>query len=105
MANSQWSRHPEVQPRSGLRVFGGDPASGRYEDETRRSGRMAGLFLFSRADRGLPHEPEGYLTAPAACYRAYKREFSLPELAFPWEDPAEGALNPANPPKSPTSPP
>jgi photosystem II stability/assembly factor-like uncharacterized protein len=29
---------------------GGDPASGRYEDETRRPDGMAGVFLFSQAD-------------------------------------------------------
>jgi hypothetical protein len=27
-----------------------------------------------------PHGPEGYLTALATCYKAYKNEFSLPEV-------------------------
>jgi hypothetical protein len=54
---------------------------------------------------GYPSEPEGYLTALAICYRAYKREFYLPDVAFPWEEPAERrALSLASAPKSPASP-
>jgi hypothetical protein len=39
-----------------------------------------------------PERPEGYLAALATCYKAYKEEFSLPELLFPWERlPATGS--------------
>ena len=34
---------------------------------------------------GYPRALEGYLVAFATCYRAYKRDFSLPEMQFPWE--------------------
>jgi hypothetical protein len=34
---------------------------------------------------GYPRALEGYLVALATCYRAYKRDFSLPDLQFPWE--------------------
>jgi hypothetical protein len=29
---------------------------------------------------------DGYLMALATCYRAYQRDFSLPDIRFPWED-------------------
>jgi hypothetical protein len=35
---------------------------------------------------GYPKGPEGYLTALAICYKFYKRDFSLPEVSFPWEN-------------------
>jgi hypothetical protein len=34
---------------------------------------------------GYPQGPEGYLVAFATSYRAYRRDFSLPEMVFPWE--------------------
>ena len=46
---------------------------------------------------GYPRDFEGYLLAFATCYRAYKRDFSLPEIAFPWEQSAEQSA-PAAPP-------
>jgi hypothetical protein len=45
---------------------------------------------------GYPTGPEGYLTALATSYKAYKQEYSLPDLIFPWEQAAE--------PTSPNSP-
>jgi hypothetical protein len=54
---------------------------------------------------GYPREPEGYLTALATCYKAYRREFSLPDAVFPWEETAEptssNSASPAQ--KSPTA--
>jgi hypothetical protein len=51
---------------------------------------------------GYPKDPEGYLTALATCYKACKQEFSLPDLVFSREEPAEPTtLNPTSPPKSP----
>jgi hypothetical protein len=41
--------------------------------------------------QGYPRELDGYLVAFATCYRAYKRDFSLPELLFPWEKVEEPA--------------
>jgi len=38
-----------------------------------------------------PNEPEGYLTALATCYKAYKHDFSFPEILFPWEGRAHPA--------------
>jgi hypothetical protein len=32
-----------------------------------------------------PKGPEGYLIALATSYRAYKKDFTLPEVIFPWE--------------------
>jgi hypothetical protein len=42
---------------------------------------LAGL----RGVEGYPHAPEGFLVAFATCYRAYRREFSLPDVPLPWE--------------------
>jgi hypothetical protein len=58
-----------------------------------------------KGTEGYPREPEGYLTALATCYRAYKREFSLPDVIFPWEETAEPtSSNSASPPQnSPTA--
>jgi hypothetical protein len=36
-----------------------------------------------------PEGPEGYLAALAICYKAYKEDFSLPQVLFPWD----GAAN------------
>jgi hypothetical protein len=35
---------------------------------------------------GYPRACDGYLTAFATCYRAYRGAFGLPDMAFPWED-------------------
>lgn len=37
---------------------------------------------------GYPNGPEGYLIALTTCYKAYKKDFSLPEVLFPWEEAA-----------------
>jgi hypothetical protein len=65
---------------------------------TKRAGPVEwqGYFSSLKRTEGYPSEPEGYLTALATCYRAYKREFSFPDLAFPWEEPTEIALDPAS---------
>ena len=34
---------------------------------------------------GYPTGPEGYLAALATCYRTFKKDFSLPDVFFPWE--------------------
>jgi hypothetical protein len=39
-----------------------------------------------RQTDGYPGGLEGYLAALATCYRAYKTDFSLPDLLFPWEE-------------------
>ena|ERR1700751_5635301 len=72
---------------------------------TKRAGpkEWRSYFFCLEGTEGYPSDPEGYLTALATCYRAYKREFSLPDLVFPWEGPTETALDPASPPKLPTS--
>jgi hypothetical protein len=74
---------------------------------TKRAGPKEWRSYFSSLEgtEGYPSDQEGYLTALATCYRAYKREFSLPDLVFPWEEPTEIALDPASPPKSSASPP
>jgi photosystem II stability/assembly factor-like uncharacterized protein len=46
---------------------------------------------------GYPRAFEGYLVALATCYRAYKRDFSLPEMQFPWEKVAEQPPAPSPP--------
>jgi hypothetical protein len=44
-----------------------------------------------------PEGMEGYLTALATCYKAYKNDFSLPEVLFPWEQaPARAARHSAS---------
>jgi hypothetical protein len=49
---------------------------------------------------GYPKEPEGYLMALATCYKAYRRDFSLPDAVFPWEETAEPtSSNSASPPQ------
>ena len=35
---------------------------------------------------GYPDLFDGYLTALAVCYRAYRQDFNLPEIHFRWED-------------------
>jgi hypothetical protein len=35
--------------------------------------------------KGYPKAIDGYLTALATCYRIYKKDFSLPDIHFPWE--------------------
>jgi hypothetical protein len=40
---------------------------------------------------GYPKGPEGYLVAFATSYRAYRRDFSLPDMIFPWEQSIESA--------------
>jgi hypothetical protein len=54
---------------------------------------------------GYPREPEGYLMALATCYKAYRREFSLPDAVFPWEETAEPPSSncASTPQKSPTA--
>jgi photosystem II stability/assembly factor-like uncharacterized protein len=37
---------------------------------------------------GYPKGPEGYLIALTTCYKAYKKDYSLPEVLFPWEEAA-----------------
>jgi hypothetical protein len=71
--------------------------------KTKVAGRKECQSYLSALERteGYPKEPDGYLTALATCYKAYKQEFSLPDLVFPWEEPTEIALNPASPPRSP----
>ena len=39
-----------------------------------------------RRTDGYPGGLEGYLAALATCYRAYKTDFSLPDVLFPWEE-------------------
>jgi hypothetical protein len=34
---------------------------------------------------GYPREMDGYLIALSTCYKAYKRDFVLPDLVFSWE--------------------
>jgi hypothetical protein len=34
---------------------------------------------------GYPSGPEGYLLALVTCYKAYKNDYNLPEVLFPWE--------------------
>jgi hypothetical protein len=36
---------------------------------------------------GYPDGFAGYLMALATCHRAYRQDFRLPEVRFPWEDP------------------
>jgi hypothetical protein len=54
---------------------------------------------------GYPRDPEGYLMALATCYKAYRREFSLPDVVFPWEEAAEPPSSncASTPQKSPTA--
>jgi len=74
---------------------------------TKRAGPKEWQNYFSSLEgtEGYPKEPEGNLTALATCYRAYKREFSLPDAIFPWEETVEPtSSNSASPPqKSPTA--
>jgi hypothetical protein len=62
---------------------------------TKRAGPEEWQSYFSslRQTGGDPSETEGYLTAIATCYRAYRREFPLPDGNFPWEE----ATNAASP--------
>ena len=46
---------------------------------------------------GYPKGPEGYLVAFATSYRAYRRDFSLPEVIFPWEKSIEDASKAGTP--------
>jgi hypothetical protein len=74
---------------------------------TKRAGANEWESYFSSLSEteGYAKEPEGYLTALAICYRAYKRELSLPDVIFPWEEPTERrVLIPASAPNSPASP-
>jgi hypothetical protein len=52
---------------------------------TKRAGPEEWRSYFCSLERteGCPSEPEGYLTALATCYRAYKREFALADVVFP----------------------
>jgi hypothetical protein len=44
-------------------------------------------YLAELAQReGYPDGFAGYLMALAACHRAYRQDFRLPEVRFPWED-------------------
>jgi hypothetical protein len=40
---------------------------------------------------GYPREPAGYLMALATCHKAYRREFSLPDVIFRWEQATDAA--------------
>jgi hypothetical protein len=59
--------------------------------KTKSTSRKEWQSYFSSLEKteGYPKEPEGYLTALATCYKAYKQEFSLPDIVFPWEEAAE----------------
>jgi hypothetical protein len=72
---------------------------------TKRAGPKEWESYFSslKETEGYPKEPEGYLTALATCYRAYKQEFSLPDVIFPWEETAESTSSVSPPQKSATA--
>jgi photosystem II stability/assembly factor-like uncharacterized protein len=57
------------------------------------AGREEWQSYLSSLERTIHYsnDPEGYLTALATCYKAYKQDFSLPEILFPWEGRAHPA--------------
>jgi hypothetical protein len=52
---------------------------------------------------GYPKGPEGYLVAFATSYRAYRQDFSLKEMIFPWEQRIEEASKDRPPTHAPTN--
>ena len=86
-ADARRLRSAALQCRPCGGVFRGDQTA--LQDEARQPRRLNNYLAALMKIEGYPRGFEGYLVAFATCYRAYKRDFSLAEMQFPWETVAE----------------